>query len=369
MRSCAKTPRREATGLTADDLPELLHTLEEGVLVVQDGAVRWVNPALSRMLARGVDALEGRQVSDLVADEEGRPLAELSAGDSAWLRDGRGQLVPVSIRQVRQGLYVVIDRTRESRLEHEVWRLGEQLQGAASVSGSGTILQDEIAGMIEHEIRTASTVIRGYLRLLLDQRAGELNDRQCDFLREASRETDRISALVDDLLDVAAAEGSRGLRVSRKPGRLRGVIDGALARVRPLVEQRGISISLEDGLEDDALQLDADRVERVLVNLLENAAKFSPPGSSIRLVADLVEQGDCELMTIAVVDEGPGVSNLDAQCIFEPFVRGSGEVPAAKGVGLGLAFCRRVIEAHGGSIEAVSGLGYGLFKLTLPVRS
>jgi signal transduction histidine kinase len=369
MKISAEEPRLEAVGLTVDDLLGVFEALEEGVVALQDGAVRWVNPALSRMLSRGASALEGRPISDFLADAEGRPLSEVVPSEAAWLRDGSGQLVPVSIRAVREGLFVVIDRTRESRLEHEVWRLGEQLQGAANAAAGGTVLHDEIAGMIEHEIRTATTVIRGYLRLLLDERAGELAERQRDFLGEACRETERISALVDDLLDVAASEGARGLRVTRKPGRLRGVIDGALARVRPLVEQRDIEVSLDDGLEHDSLQLDSERVERVLVNLLENAAKFSPPGSSIRVVTDLVEQGDSELISVAVIDQGPGVSTLDAQCIFEPFVRGSGEAPAAKGVGLGLAFCRRVIEAHGGSIEAVSGLGYGLFKLTLPVRS
>jgi len=366
--------------ISEQQLPALLNALDEGVVLLDRGEIVWANPAFSRMLGISLAQLEGHPAAEVFADAGGRPLPDPAVVGACCLRDSAGRLCSVSVRPVGPppadelgdpvgDLIVVIDRSREERLEGEIWRATEQLRADGSRSPADSVLRDEVSGMIEHEIRTASTVIRGYLRLLQEERVGELGAAQREFLHQASRETDRISTLVDDLLDVAASEGTRGLRVSRKPGRLHPVIMQAIKATRPLFAERDLAVSLDLALEDDELSLDADQIERVLINLLVNASKFSPVGSTICVATHLIEADSGSVVAISVLDEGPGVAHADAERIFEPFVRGSMSACApVEGVGLGLALCSRILEAHGGAIEAIPGLGYGLFRVSLPVE-
>jgi signal transduction histidine kinase len=106
------------------------------------------------------------------------------------------------------------------------------------------------------------------------------------------------------------------------------------------------------------------------VNLLANAAAFSPEGAPVRVATELAELPTGSVLQIAVVDSGPGVARADAERIFAPFVQGHRSVGVASGgVGLGLAICRRIVRAHGGEICAVPDVGYGLFRVTLPRAS
>ncbi len=359
------------------DRPEegsLLDALEEGVIDLRDGRIVAANPAFAGLVGTPGPDLAGRDPADFFTDSQGRALGADALGDACRLRQRDGGLRPVSVRRIADERVLVADRSREQRLEHEVWQLSRRLGPGRiepGTDGPGPLC-DEVSGMVEHEIRTASTVIRGYLRLLLDGRAGPLQDEQRKFLDEARRETRRIQGLVDDLLELAACEGPRELRVVRKPGRLQPVIHQAVATARPLLEARDIELELELDLEDDAVSLDEDRISSVLVNVLENAAKFSPQGGTVRFATHLVESEEGASISISILDEGPGVSHEDAERIFDPFVRGQvrgqGGNPPTEGVGLGLALCRRVLEAHGGGIVTIPGLGYGLFRLTLPVE-
>jgi signal transduction histidine kinase len=128
-----------------------------------------------------------------------------------------------------------------------------------------------------------------------------------------------------------------------------------------------VKLELELGAAPDALQGDAERLEQVFVNVLANAAGFSPEGGRVVVASELAELNGGPVLQVAVADQGPGISRADAERIFTPFVRGPRPAGAGSGgVGLGLAICRRIAAAHGGRIEAVPDLGYGLFRVTLP---
>ena len=344
-----------------DGLREVLEILEEGVIELAGHEIRQANGAFAGLVGLEQDAVAGRRAADFFADPDGHPLGVEDLVRATRLRDAGGSLRPVSVRLVSASRVVVADRAREQRLEQEVWQLA-----SGHVPGSPPLC-DEASGMVEHEIRTASTVVRGYLRMLLDGSAGRLSGKQREFLGEALRETQRIENLVDDLLEFAALDSRRELRVALKPARLHPVIHQAVACAHPLLAKREISVRLDLALEDDAVHLDTDRLERVLLNVLMNAARHSPPRGTIRVATHLVEDSDGASISISILDEGPGVAHEDAQRIFEPFVRGP-DMVGTDGVGLGLALCRRILHAHGGEIVAVPGLGYGLFRLTLPVE-
>jgi signal transduction histidine kinase len=342
----------------------LLEALEEGVLVTEGGRVGWSNAALARMLGAPASELRGRDVAELLADEQGRPSGPARA---CRVRNARGELLPVELRAAGARTWLVRDRTRERRLETEVFRLARGLGAANPPPGAG-LPGPEFLGTIEHEIRTATTVIHGYTRMLQDGRVGALNATQAEFLRETRRASERISSLLDNLLELSSLEGSPHLRVVRKPIHLHAVIRAASDAVRPLVDERAQALELDLEAETDGLRGDAERLEQVFVNLLSNAVKFSPEGSELRVRTETRAGGGA--VEVQVIDSGPGVAREEAERIFLPFVQGSAaEFARRSGVGLGLAICRRILDAHGGTIEAVPGLGRGLFRLQLPMAA
>jgi two-component system OmpR family sensor kinase len=219
--------------------------------------------------------------------------------------------------------------------------------------------------MIEHEIRTAVTAVRGYLRWLGSERDRLLEPEHWTFVREARRSIERVGPLLDNLLELARS--GEPLPSGRKPVRLHDVLELALRTARPLLAERGVKVECELGAAPDSLLGDAERLEQVFVNLLANAAAFSPEGARVRIVSELAELDAGTSLQVAISDEGPGLSRADAERVFLPFVRGP-RAPGASssGVGLGLAICLRILAAHGGRIEAVPDLGYGLFRVTLP---
>jgi two-component system sensor histidine kinase KdpD len=225
--------------------------------------------------------------------------------------------------------------------------------------------RSESCALIEHEIRNASTVIGGYLRLLEQGRAGPPGATMREFLRLAMREVTRIERLADQLLDLAEGSAPELCRV-RKLERIGEVVTAAVASYAPLAAERGIRLEIEPDTEDPLLPLDRERIEELVRNLLANAANASPPGARVRVAIELVEGSQGAFVQVSVVDEGPGIPSEDAESIFEPFVRLPGE---RSGRGLGLALCRRVAEAHGGTIRAETEGPGGHVRLTLPLGS
>jgi signal transduction histidine kinase len=336
--------------------PGVLRALEEGVLRVRAGRVVEANLAMRGMLERG-DVL-GRSVSELFADAAGRPLAALRTLEAARLRTPAGQLRPVSLRRATDEVFIVVDRSRERRLEEEVWALGGGRPVAADPLAP---LGSEIAALLEHELSTVYTALRGQLRLLAATLASALGEEQRECLHAALRAAERGDALARNLVSLLRGECS-DLASVRKPIRLHEVVRRAAALSRPLLGTAELSLQLDLAAEDDQLVGDADWLEQVFVNLLANAARFAPRGSAVQVHTSVVQLSDGESLCAAVRDAGPGVTHADAERIFEPFVRGPG---AGGGVGLGLALCRRAVAAHGGTIEAVPGQG-GLFRVLVP---
>jgi signal transduction histidine kinase len=333
-----------------------LRVLEEGVLRVRSGRVVEANLAMRGMLERG-DVL-GRSISELFADVAGKPLAALRSLEAARLRTPAGQLKAVSVRRATDEVFIVVDRSRERRLEEEVWALGGARRTAPDPLAP---LAGEVAALLEHELSTVYTAVRGHLRLLADAGSSGFDETQRECVHAALRAAERGNALARNLVALLRGECA-DLASVRKPQRLHVIVRRAAALVRPLLESAGLTLELDLAAEDDQLMGDADWLEQVFVNLLANAARFAPRGSAVQIHTSLVQLAEGESLCAAVRDAGPGVAPGDVQRIFEPFVRGAGAPGSA---GLGLTVCRRAVAAHGGTVEAVPG-GGGLFRVLLP---
>lgn len=215
---------------------------------------------------------------------------------------------------------------------------------------------------LSHELRTPVTVIAGYARLLLSEDVGPLNEVQRRFLQQSARSAQRLVDLIGRILE-AAAHARGGVELECSEALLAPTLEAVADLVAPLLEQK--RLSLEIALDPAALRarFDALRVEQVLSNLLGNAIRHAPPGSTIRVTSAARPRGFVE---IAVGDEGPGVAPGDRERIFQPYVRG-GDRRRPGGLGLGLAIAKRLVEAHGGSIGVREASGGGsVFAFTLP---
>ncbi len=348
-------PRRPGQGLAHRSL---LGALEEGVLRVREGRVVEANTALRGLLGRG--DLLGRPATELFVDAWGGPL-ELESTEVARARTADGRLRPVSIRQVTDEIFLVVDRSRERDLEEQVG----QLAGPVAPADPAQPLQREAVAMVEHELATVHTVVRGYLRLLLDDPAAPLTGGQARHVNAALGALERSTELLRNLMALAR-DGADELPLESKPLALHALIERALASIAPLLQAARIEVRLELDADEDRVRADAARLEAVFTNLLSNCCRFAPAASTVWIQTSVAQlAGDRPFVCVAVRDQGPGLSEQLATDAFKPFVRGA----SGGGAGLGLAICRRAVEVHGGSIEAVADPAGGLFRVLLPLEA
>ena len=220
-------------------------------------------------------------------------------------------------------------------------------------------LRNSLLSALSHDLRTPLTALLGLaesLRLTRPALSAE-QDEIADAIRD---EAARTTALVNNILDMARLQSGE-VRLRRSWQAVEEMAGGALRARRTLLAGHRLQVLLPDDLP--LVECDGVLIERVLVNLLENAAKYTPPGSLIMLSAK-VEPG---WLTVTVADDGPGLPPGPAETLFEKFTRGRPE-SATAGVGLGLAIAREVIAAHGGRIWAENlPEGGAAFRFTLPL--
>ena len=220
-------------------------------------------------------------------------------------------------------------------------------------------LRNSLLAALSHDLRTPLTVLVGLAESLYLTKP-ELSAVQRETAEAITEEAHRMSALVSNLLDMARIE-SGGVKLNLEWQPLEEVIGTALDATRGILKQHRIEVRLPPDLP--LVRFDALLIERVLVNLLENAAKYTPAGSTVTIAAEAV----ADYLSVSVSDNGPGLPIGREDAVFEKFTRGHRE-SATPGVGLGLAICRAIIESHGGKIRGLNRAGGGAsFNFTLPL--
>ncbi|MFZ2651597.1 MAG: ATP-binding protein [Burkholderiaceae bacterium] len=220
-------------------------------------------------------------------------------------------------------------------------------------------LRSELLSNVSHELRTPLTGIFGSAQNLRDGLAGGLTRQQHEYVEMIEHDSARLIRVVNGLLEWGRTEaGQAGLR--REPVAVRDLAEEVLLLLAPAAEAKAIKLELEGG--SASVVGDTDKIKQVLINLVDNAVKFSPPRCAVRL--KIANGGDT--LRVTVEDEGPGVAAADAPRLFERFFRGR-SAHATAGSGLGLAIARNLARLHGGDITLDSAIGRGSrFTLTLP---
>jgi signal transduction histidine kinase len=224
-------------------------------------------------------------------------------------------------------------------------------------------LKDEFVGGVSHELRRPLASIKGYTASLLLPDARWDATEQREFLQVIDEEADHLAELIDNLLDLARL-GAGSLQLTTEPLHLPALVDQVIRRVRAQAQLPAHPYHTRFPSRFPFVDGDGARIMQVLLNLLENAAKYSPAGTPI--VVEGREQGDS--VAISVRDMGPGLTADQAAHVFDKFYRVDASLTReTEGTGLGLAICRGVVEAHGGriSVEATPGRGC-TFTVTLP---
>ena len=332
----------------------ILDGMTEGVVALDDrGRLLLLNPAARAMFAVGNGIAEGRPFLEVIRQKElldlvyevrasGTPARhELELGPPVnRVVAARG--APVGLGPETPGVLLVLhDVTELRRLER---------------------VRSEFVANVSHELRTPLTCIKGYLETLLD---GALDDRDHArrFLEVAGTHAERLDRLIDDLLELSNIESGR---VTMVPMRLD--LGDVVAGVAAMFEQQtgqsrqALETAVAPGL---AIHADRDRLVQILVNLVDNAVKFTPEGGRIRIEAETGPDGRVE---VRVRDTGVGIPSTELPRITERFYRvdktRSREVG---GTGLGLAIVKHLVQAHGGELHIESALGHGTtVSFTLP---
>jgi two-component system sensor histidine kinase KdpD len=252
--------------------------------------------------------------------------------------DAIGSLIAISVE--RAGAIEKLSRA-------EAARESEQLR---------SLLLDSVT----HEFRTPLTSIKASVTSLLSSPNLSPPEKE-ELLTVIDEESDRLNRLVGEAAEMSQLDAGK-VELHPEPTRIRDVVDEALDNLKQLLSTHPVEIRIPDDLP--SAQMDSGRIKEVLVHLLENAAKYSPPGTPIRVTAE-AKSGT---LTTSVSDRGPGIDDFEQALVFEKFYRSQNQRMQVHGTGMGLAISKAIVEAHGGRIGVTSQLGHGsVFYFSLPV--
>ena len=221
-------------------------------------------------------------------------------------------------------------------------------------------LKRGVISTVSHQLRTPLTAIRMAVHLLLEEKVGPLNPKQTDLLLAARDEGSRLSAILEDLLDISRIESGRAL-LDLRPIAPSELAFNAVERHAGAAKDRGISLVANVAADLPETLADATRIAHVFDNLIGNALKYTMPGGAVTIAA----RYDTESVTFSISDTGRGIPEEYRSRIFDPFFRVPGQ-DKSSGVGLGLAIVKEIVVAHGGTVTAAGEDGHSsVFTFTL----
>jgi PAS domain S-box-containing protein len=342
----------------------LLAHLPDGIAVTDaQGRIAQANPAMAALLGQGAnrEALIGSRVEEhLPGEETGQALAEFAAAENTQ----RSVIVELSHpiddeeRFFRVARYPL--RQADGAPRGHLWNIRDITQQKLSDQ-----MRDQFIGAATHELRTPLANIKAYAETLASMDEPDL-ESQKEFCNTINSEATRLARFVDDILSISSMEAG-SLAVDRQAVETTRLLSEVVEKVEPLMKQKSLAFEVSMPAKLPELRVDKDKIVVTLVNLLGNAAKYTPDGGQVRL---RVQTHDGQLQ-IDVEDSGFGIAADELPNVFEKFFRSSdARVLEQSGTGLGLALAREVIRLHGGDITATSEIDKGsTFSVMLPLSA
>jgi signal transduction histidine kinase len=355
LQTTAEVRRRES------EARSMIDGIVEGVFTVdRDRRIVDLNTQTATLIGIELDAAKGKFCGD-VLDPVGADGTRPCEHDCPILTARtHGQTSAVEFLRRSDGSWRSVVITSASPSEGRQFQLMRDETGVEAARRA----RDAVLANISHEFKTPLSAQLASLELLLDQ-VGELKpDETRELLQSLHRGALRLTQLIDNLLESVRIEsGQTSLR--RQPVRLDEVVEEAVEMVRPLSTLRDQTLVFE--IAGPLVPIDADsaRVRQVVVNLLANAQKFAPAGTTVTVRAGM--QGD--EAWVCVEDEGPGWPEGFATASIAPFHRGGGREPEESGVGLGLWIARSIVQRHGGRLELTTHDGRTVATMRLPIEA
>jgi PAS domain S-box-containing protein len=333
----------------------ILASMDEGIIVSDDSnRVLLLNPAAERFCNCRSEEVAGRDTDEILPLDPQAVAQILRAEKDGQVPQGLranmgGRVFLVNVSSIKEQRGQLLGTVRTMKDITELARIDE--------------MKTEFVSIASHELRTPLTSIKGYIDLILDGDTGEISELQKEFLGIAQAETNRLAALVADLLDVARIESGRlKLEMERLP--LDELIETAITSLGTQATDKALNFTTHFSQQPLIVKADRDRVNQILFNLLSNAIKYNHDGGKVDVAAHLV--GDA--VQIDVIDTGEGISDSDLPFLFTKFYRAQSTTRNRPGgTGLGLSIAKYLVELHGGRIWVKSEVGKGsTFSFTLP---
>jgi two-component system phosphate regulon sensor histidine kinase PhoR len=334
-----------------DRMAAILSNMGDGIFVVDgDSKVTMVNQAALRILQLAENEAQGRTFVEAVQDYELNSLLQ------RCLETREQQTGTVETSPRKQFLGVIVTPLKD---EGGCLLL---IQDLTKLRWLETVRRDFVAN-ISHELRTPTASIKALAETLQE---GAIDDPYLakDFLGKINAEVDRLTQMVQELGELSRIESGEAL-LQKKPFDMAETMEQATSRLKAQADRAGLSLNIAIPSPLPQALADRDKVEQVLVNLIHNAIKFTPPGGKI----DISAKAEGNSILVSVADTGVGIPADDLPRIFERFYKVD-RARTGSGIGLGLAIAKHIVEAHGGRIWAESIEGRGsTFYFTMPLAA
>jgi signal transduction histidine kinase len=285
------------------------------------------------------------------------------------INEGDEELIVVLANQLGQALENarLFEKTwlAQQELEIKVEQRTHELRNVLSEVEKISKRKSDFISSVSHELRTPLTSIKGYAAILLAGKLGAVPQEIRERLEKINRHSDELAHMVNDLLDISRIEAGK-VTMKLEPQKLREILEKVTDLLAVQAKEKEIQLKFGVAPEAETVFADRNQIERVLINLIGNAMKFTPAAGSITIVARATANNMAE---VEVMDTGCGIPQESLDAVFEEFYRVENPInQEVKGTGLGLSLVKHIIEAHGGKIWVKSVVGKGsTFSFTLPL--
>ncbi|MEC4817374.1 MAG: response regulator [Scytonema sp. PMC 1069.18] len=259
------------------------------------------------------------------------------------------------------------DISEQKEAEKQLRQMNEKLALVNAELHRATRLKDEFLANMSHELRTPLNAILGMSEGLQEEVFGQLNVSQRQAIKAIERSGKHLLELINDILDLSKIDSEK-LELQTAPVSVSYLCESSLTFIRQQAIKKNIKLIVDIPPELPKIVVDERRIRQVLINLLNNAVKFTTSDGSIRLVVELEQHQDREYLCLSVVDTGIGIAQENINRLFQPFVQIDSSLNREHtGTGLGLAIVRRLVELHQGTVKVTSEVGRGsCFTVSLP---